>query len=153
MKVEISRKKIAKLPSIMLGKETFERIGEAVSAGIVMNVRTSQQADGSSIKENAPSTIERKRKLRRLNPYTGAVSPLIDRLRRFIGVDATSWRWWPSEDRVRVEPASSELRALNRIVQERGYTGWFGIPNKVRDVIRRIVRARIEWLIKQAGQK
>jgi len=158
MEVVLTRTQKAKLPKLVLGKATFEKIGEVASSSIVLNVATSTQTSGAPIKENAPSTIRRKQKNPRSKKVGGMVRPLVDVMRRFIKPGANgSWRWWAHDDYARIEPGDPggdpTLKELSRSLQARGYRGWFGINKKARAIIKRIVKERLLEIIKAATKQ
>ena len=147
VKMKLRRTKQAKLPRFVLGQKTFDQIGEIASASIVLNIQQGKQADGSAIKRNAPSTALLKRQRRAL--YRGRVASLIDQKHRFIQPRAGSWRWFAYTDHVNVEPATAELRRLSEYNQKRGYVGWFGVSKKGMSLIRRVIKRRLEEIVKR----
>lgn len=147
---KLERAKKAQVPKLDLGRETFEKIGAIAADAVVLNIKTSKQADGSLIKANAPSTARQKRSASRT--WQGRVAPLIAEQLRFIQTGkGGSWRWTVHRDHVVIEPSSAELRRLSRYVQQRGYVGWFGLSKKAWGLVREILRAKILESIKRAS--
>jgi hypothetical protein len=144
-KVELKRVVKAKLPQIKFGAAVWKQIGEIAEGGILDNIMRQRQADGRPIKENAPSTRERKRKEGK--PQLS----LIDRKKRFIKGGGGSWRFRVLKNGVVIRPAKAELKRISRWVQQKGYVGWFGLSEKHVEVIRAIFRKEIRKQFKGAN--
>jgi hypothetical protein len=131
------------------GKEFLEEAGQAVVESIERNIENQVQADGSQLKRNAPSTMESKRR-RRLPQLS-----LVAQFRRFIS-KTSSWRVRATKTSVTVEPTSyrgggkRRLKDLVRWVQEKGYTGWFGIDKKGAAKIKKALKRRIKGVFRRA---
>lgn len=152
VEITLKRKQIAKLPRYELGKKTFEEIGAVASDGVVLNVKDGKQITGARIKRNAPSTAAQKRAKRRL--WRGRVASLIDKKHRFIRPgQGGSWRYWAYSNRVKIEPGNQELKRLSRWVQEKRYLGWFGLSQRVRRLIKAIVKKRLLEIVKKAPRR
>ncbi len=147
--VKVSRVSKADFPEggkIRLKLKDWEDIGKLIVVGIQTNINNQQQADGSPIKSNAPSTLARKRKEGK-EPKS-----LIDQFKRFVKRTTSSWFVSPSTESVTVypsdytggDPSGATLRSLVRSVQARGYVGWFGISKRALSGIRLVVRNRIK---------
>jgi len=135
VKVTIVREQAIKLPAMKLDKPVLDDIGQAINDTIVDNILRQKQADGSNLRRNRPGTQEIKRKLG--IPQLS----LIFKDRRFIQRDSFEWRY--EHDGLLVEPRTSELKDLVESVQEKGYTGWFGISDKGVKKIKSLVQ---EWI-------
>lgn len=140
------------IPKYKLGQKTYDEIGKVASNGIVLNIKSSKQYDGTAIKENATSTKNIKRRYRRL--WQGRAAPLIDKKHRFIKTgQGGSWRYWARDDQVTVEAGSEELRRLSRYVQRKGYTGWLGLNKKAVGLVSKVVRRRVLEILADASRK
>lgn len=119
---KVRRKIIKAAPAnLKLPANVLEDVGRIIGASIIDNIDKQQQADGSALKENAPSTKKRKLALGQ-----GMRSLIAEKL-RFVKGSQGSWKFTVSRQSVSVEPATGELKSLVRYVQQKGYTGWFGI--------------------------
>lgn len=153
MKIEVVENGIqefvTKASNLKLGTAFFEAVGAVIGGDIIGNIEDGRQADGSSIKENAPST---KRKKQRQG--NAPIRSLVDVERRFIRRGKTSWNWVANSKSVTIEPTgigkSAPLYELVREVQEKGYTGWFGVSKKAHKAIRALLRKRVEKILKKA---
>jgi hypothetical protein len=145
------RKKKAKLTKYVFDKATFEEVGQKAAAGIVMNIKSGRQADGSPIKKNAPSTIRRKNKENW--KHEGNIRSLIMKEERFIQPGMGSWRWFAYKDRVNLEPATRWLKDMSKRLQLRGYVGWLGLSKKTRRVVQLVFRKHILLLIKKNARR
>ena len=139
---EIRVKRVkAKLPALRIPMPVMRKVGKVAEGSILDNIKKQRQADGSPLKENAPSTQERKRRLRR------PLLSLVDELHRFVQGNRGSWHWYPTkkgeQTLVVITPATAELRRLVRYVQDKGYTGWFAVSKKGEAGIRKIFR---DWI-------
>ena len=128
LKLNIERETIKSCPKLsVIGAETFSKIGEIAISAIQANITSQQRADGSPIKKNEPSTVSRK-ELAGREPLS-----LIDEEHRFIHADSFSAT--ATDSNVTIEPRSDELKDLNLQVQQKDYTGWFGINAEARRLI------------------
>lgn len=150
MKITIERTGAGefRLPDIKLDKKAFEDIGGVVCGDIVNRIQRGRQADGGAIKRNKPGTLARKAKLGQ-----GARSLIADKLRFIRPGQGGSFRYWAHADRVIVEPGSQELKDLVRYVQQKGYTGWFGVSKTAFGTIRRIIVETIKRIVRKAAKK
>ncbi len=132
--------------TLRFDENTLSDIGRLVSGGILDNIRSQRQADGTSLKANAPSTREAKRKM-----GLPALS-LVFKQHRFVKGLSQSWAAVVdlARNRVSVRPATMELANLSRSLQQRGYTGWFGVSERARAAIIERVRRFIKKAIKEA---
>lgn len=152
VKVKIYSSSKITLPDVFLDEKAYDQIGKVAEASILDNIRRQQQADGSALKINAPSTRERKRRAGR------PVLSLVDRLHRFVKGNQRSWKVRKTTKRGRVNgievvPATSELKKLVRYVQEKGYVGWFGINKDAVAAIKEAVRESIRRQFKKARRR
>ena len=148
MKLEIVRVKRANIPKITLDKKDYEKIGDIVEASILHNIEGQKQVTGSPIKTNAPSTIKAKRKR-----GVAIIRSLVDRKHRFVKGVKASWGSTATSSNVVIKPATHELATISRSVQMMGYTGWFGVSKKAKELIREIVRLRIKKIFQKAKSK
>lgn len=151
MSFKVKRTIKAKFPAFRLDDATMVQLGELLSLGVVDNILQQKQASGARIRPNAPSTRHRKQRLGR------PVLSLIDdpKKHRFIKGGKGSFTYSAKGHSrgtrtIVVEPATGELRKLNRYVQQKGYVGWFGVSREteaavrlaLRDFIKRTFRER-----------
>jgi uncharacterized FlaG/YvyC family protein len=131
----------AELPALRIPRTVTSQIGRIAEGNILDNIKTQKRADHGSIKANAPSTLERKRRLGR------GTRSLVDELHRFVQGNRKSWRWTASKKAekavVTIVPATAQLRRLVRFVQEKGYVGWFALSDDGREAIRQVIR---KWI-------
>lgn len=125
----------AKLSTLRLDHGLLERCGKIMAGGIIDNIERQQQASGAGLRQNAPSTLERKR--RKARPLMS----LIDELNRFVRGSGASWavNVDPAKNDVIIEPTTGELRNLVRWVQMKGYVGWFGISKTTLAALKEMV--------------
>lgn len=146
------RRQKAVLPSIALSKSdkaTLMRIGEG---SVLQNIKQQKQADGSTLKRNAKSTLKEKRRLGR-----GRRS-LVDEKHRFVQGRQQSWageerKTMGGRTSIWIKPATPELRKLNRFVQENGYVGWLGINEKAVKAIRLLLQKMLNREFAKAARK
>lgn len=131
-------------PKIALTKAFAEKIGKLLAAGVVDNILQQRQAKGGSIKVNAPSTRERKQRQGR------PTLSLIDdpKKRRLVkgrgrsfasGVMGTSGKYT-----IKIVPATYEARQIVRYVQDKGYTGWFGVHKDTKAAVIEMIREEVK---------
>jgi hypothetical protein len=148
--VKIRRKIQAKMPGFELDKPVLTEIFEIAEGSILDNILSQKQASGGALKRNAPGT--RKRKQKQGNRLPG--HSLIDRQHRFIKGRRQSYqhsiRGRGSNATIVIYPATQELRTLNRYVQRKGYTGWFGVSKEAFGLIRFVVRKWVNREVKKA---
>lgn len=139
IRIKVLRKNAMKFPGLKLNATDLQKAGKVVEGSILDNIRRQQQTDGSTLKENAYSTRERKRKAGR------PTLSLVDKLHRFVQGNGASWKSTVAESRnaVVVTPATAELAELSRNLQRRGYTGWFGLNASGVEAIKAIIRNAI----------
>jgi len=117
------------------------RVQRAITGGIIDNVLKQKQADGSPLKRNALSTLDRKRRLGQ------PLLSLVDRQRRFL--NANNWKSDLRKDSLLIQ-ATGELAKLIKYVGQKGYVGYVGISSVVGIVIRKLVKEEIERIMKSA---
>ena len=142
----------SELPFLKMPRTVTSEIGRIAEGNILDNIRTQRQASGAALKTNAPSTLERKRRLGR--PQLS----LIDRLKRFIQGNRKSWRYRTvranvEQPFIEIRPATAELRRLVRFVQEKGYTGWFALSDRGRGAIAELIGKWIRKELQKASRK
>lgn len=150
----------AVLPALKVPATVMNEVGQIAEGNILDNINTQRQGDGSPIKANAPSTLERKRRLGR------GTRSLIDEFHRFVRGNKGSWRWKATTKgqlaAVEITPTTvargrgSRRRALSdlvRWVQEKGYVGWFALSDDGRDAIRDVFRKWIRREFRRAAAK
>ena len=121
-----------KLSVLKLDHKLLEKCGKLMAGGIIDNIQKQQTWRGGSLKQNAPSTLERKRRKSR------PLMSLIDKLNRFVSGGGRSWavNVDPAKNDVIVEPSTGELRDLVKWVQMKGYVGWYGISKKALQALK-----------------
>lgn len=141
-KVKMVRVKGLKLPRVDF-RDLFRSgdVQRAITAGIIDNVLKQKQADGSRLKRNAPSTLDRKR--RQARPLLS----LVDKKRRF--VNASNWKTTTRKNVLRIR-ATGHLAQLIKYVGEMGYTGYIGVSATVLRVIKKIIKDDIKRILKKA---
>jgi len=141
----------ADLPSFVdgLSKKLWEEVGQAAAGSILENILTQRQGDGSPLKSNEPSTLERKRKQGR------GQRSLVDRLHRFVQGSGASWKIkLQSKGRgVTVETATAELGNLVKWVKGMGYVGWDDLNDKGKRAIRGSLRKEIRRVFAEQARK
>ena len=138
LKLKIQREVVADIPAIKLDKPFWRRVGLIVEASLLDNIRKQQQADGKKLKTNAAATRESKRR-RRL-----PLLSLVDAKHRFVKGRGASWRITEFlANGIIVGPATSQLKKLNRRVQNAGYTGWMGLGASGKAALRAMLRKHI----------
>ena len=149
MKVKVVRKKKAVMPTLRLDVKLLETIGKVAEGSILDNIKRQREADGSPLQRNAPSTRETKRRKGR------PLLSLVDQFHRFARGKGRSFAQQIDThgSRVYIEPATSELRRLSRWVQERGYTGWFGLSAKSGELVRMMIRKWMQSQFAAAAKK
>lgn len=150
--ITIRRRIKAKMPGFELDQKLHKEIAEIAEGSIIENILLQRQANGSSLKVNAHST--RRRKERQGN---NPILSLVDKEHRFIKGRSQSWaqsvRGVGSMASLVIYPATGMLRKLNRYVQGKGYTGWFGISKDSSDLIRHAIRKWIRREVSKAIRK
>jgi hypothetical protein len=137
-------------PKIELGKPFVEKIGQIIAAGVVDNILKQRQTGGARIRVNAPSTRERKQRQGR------PTLSLIDdpKKRRLVkgrgrsfqsGVMGTRGKY-----RIKIVPATQETRQIVRYVQDKGYTGWFGVHEYTYNAVVELIRQTVKEKWKKA---
>ena len=127
-------------------KPMMEATGKVVVQSIHRNIKNQVQGDGSPLKRNAPSTMERKRRKGRVQ------RSLVDQFRRFVS-RAMSFSVTASKSIVTIRPTGYSgggkvgVDKLSGYVQKMGYTGWFAIDSMGAKKIRFIVRKRIQHVL------
>ena len=140
---------IANIPGELINKAL-----NIAESSIIDNILMQRQADGTALKKNRRSTIQRKIEKGQANPKS-----LIDEQHRFIQKRQRSWKHkilgkgtakWSAF----IYPATAELKDLNKEVQIKGYRGWFApskqalilmcemVRNEIRDMVLRKKNAR-----------
>lgn len=141
--VTIVREIIGSAAHIKFGNTTYKRAGGAAVKSIVReNVVGQRQADGSSLKRNANSTVRQKRRKGR-PPLS-----LIDSRERFAKI--SSWVINLIRNGVVIHP--KDLR-VSEYVQRMGYTGWMRPGRKGREAIRKVFVEAIDKARKKAAAK
>ena len=125
----------------------MEKIGKLAVGSILMNIKAQQQADGTALKRNAPSTILYKQK-HGIIPLS-----LVAWGQRLIKQMGISFIATTHPTHVIVEPSPAPLparkgpamapRDLSRFVQLKGYVGWFGLNIPAKEAIREVIRKAI----------
>ena len=144
--LEVVRTQELVLPNLVLDEKTVNTIGDLLSIGVVDNILQQRQANGSGIKRNAQSTSDRKALLGR------PLKSLIDEpsRHRFIQGNRGSFRFGLTGTgtvrKLRIRPATDELRAISRHVQEKGYVGWFGIHRETAAAVLDVVS---RWIVEK----
>lgn len=140
---EVVEERRARIPAIRFDLELMKRIGQHVEGAILENIMRQRQADGSRIRRNAKVTAKIKRRHGWL--WRGRVMSLIAKKHRFVKGKGQSWRWRSinRNTEVIIEPVFGELMKLNVWVQEKGFTGWFGLSKKQKAGLRRVLR---DWV-------
>jgi hypothetical protein len=143
--VKLIRVEKLKIPKLEGLDKLFWTDVEAVGIkSITDNILQQKQADGSQLKRNQPSTLERKRAAGR-----GGRS-LIDRLHRFIRGGRGSWVGKRTRRGMSIGPATGELKKLSREVQKRGYVGWLGFNKEAVTGVRAALRAAVRRIFRKA---
>ena len=142
LSVEISGPKRL-VPPLILPDEVMHDVGRVAAGGVIENIDTQKQADGSPIKENKPSTKARKLKSlvaekKRLVKGSGQKDPTKGGSYRLVV--------YKGQKRVLVRPAPGMTRKIARWVQEKDYTGWFALSKKHISAIRHVLR---DWIVKE----
>lgn len=128
---------------IAISKEFYTKAGNEVVASIGRNVQGQVQSDGNPLKRNAPSTREAKRR------RGGRQRALVDRVLRFIR--KSYWSVKVSKKGATIQPrARDDFRAIAGYVQEKGYTGWFGLDKAGVRNLRKALREEVETALKKA---
>ena len=152
LSVEISGPKRL-VPPLILPDAVLHDIGRVAAGGIIENIDTQKQADGSPIKENKPSTKARKR--RRGWTHNGKLKSLVAEKKRLVKgsgqKDPTkggSYRLvvYKGQKRVLVRPAPGKTKKIVGWVQEKDYTGWFALSRKHISAIKHVIR---DWIVKE----
>jgi hypothetical protein len=129
-------------PEIKLTRPFWQKVGEIVAASTRRNILQQQQADGSRLKRNAPSTQTRKQEAGR------PLLSLIDVGRRLVTKGA--YIITPISHGVEIEPAA---RNIARWVQQKGYIGWLGVSRKAARALTQLVDQEIKRQIARASKK
>jgi len=129
--------------NLEMGTKFFEVVGAIVGGDIIGNINAGQQADGSAIKTNAPSTLAKKQR-----QGNSPIRSLVDVERRFIRKGKSSWIWRATKKGVTIEP-STLVDELVASVQAKGYLGWFGISRRGQKAIAELLRIRIIRILKK----
>jgi hypothetical protein len=145
IKLKIRREIIKGVPrSVKISADDYAIVGQLAKTSIQDNINQQMQADGSSLKANAPSTARRK------ELENKPVLSLVDEEHRFIQPDSFSAT--VVDERVTIEPGNEELKDLSRQVQEKGYTGWFGLNATAEKAVRVTMRNAIKRLFGGSGK-
>jgi len=148
--VKLIRKRAINMPEFRWSREFWDRCGKVVEGSTLDMIRSQTTMDGSRIKQNAPSTRERKRKKGR--PRLS----LVDEKHRFVKGGGQSWkiiRYLPRNTGIVVAAANAELRKLVRYVVGMGYTGWLGLSSKSEKAIRALIREEVRRQFRAAARK
>lgn len=150
-RVELIRVKKANLPNFKkLSPKFWTTVAKSVEGSIIQNINEQQQADGSPLKRNSPTTLKIKREA---DPPRDQKS-LIDHFSRFVQTGGGSWTILRKKRKfITVGAATGELRKLNKSVQRLGFVGWLGINKKGRASIRAKLRREIKRQFKEALAK
>ena len=141
-----------RLGRIQLGKQFWQDSGEAIEAGILDNIAKQKTADGGALKRNAPKTIERKLLLGR------GIRSLVDEKHRFVQGAQGSYKikliggMFGKATGVSVI-ARDWPRRIGGYLEDKGYTGWFGISQKALALIRRLLRLEVKRVVAKAARE
>ena len=146
-KVEIIRKRVAKMPGLKFTRTLWDEIGAVATAGISENIQKQQQASGAAIKKNSPSwqaekairgwdarsLIAKNKSFIRKSKKKGTDGrdPLrsflwtTDFRNRFISIKPTTKQWKNPRGKGHVG-----FNKLTKYVQEKGYVGWFDLHRR-----------------------
>lgn len=175
MKFTLVREIIGEPLRIRLGADIMEQAGKVIAASILDNVQKQKQADGSALRSNRPSTIERKIRLGQ-RPMS-----LVDQGHRLVKGGGVSYKVDAAPGVVTVRPSEQVVQApikqvppmhgrkrrkrtkttskaspaqLMRWVQEAGYTGWFAPGAHGIAALKALFAQHIrEQIAKAAGRK
>lgn len=133
------------------------RVSKVAERSIISNIVNRKQADGSPIKRNAQSTLDRKRRLQR-----GSRSLVDDPIsHRFIQkgngsyrpIAFTKTRSTTGYTGVIVGFSNQDAKDIGLILQRRGYTGWFAVSKKGMEAISKLYMAQIEKSLNRVAKK
>jgi len=119
VKVTLTRTIIGGPPKIRFPEKTWRDVGDLVVGDIRERVYKQETIDGGRIKENAPSTLDSKK--RRGKP----LKSLIDKMRRFV-----KKQFFTIATRKNAVVVGHTTPDVLRWVQEMGYVDWFGLGPK-----------------------
>lgn len=127
--VETVRTVVLTIPSprVHINAKTMRKASRVAVKEIIANVEDSAQTNGELIKQNAASTYKRKQFERQHGNTLPNIS-LVDRVGSFIKERFYRRKAMSSSFEIRhskIDPESGNT--VLREVQERGYTGWFGL--------------------------
>lgn len=141
--ITIVRELIGSAAHIKFDNTTYKRAGDvAVKSMVKENIVGQKQADGSSLKRNANSTVRQKRRKGR-PPLS-----LIDSRERFAKI--SSWVITLIRNGMVIHPKDLEV---SEYVQLKGYTGWMRPGRKGRKAIREVFVEAIDKARKKAAAK
>jgi hypothetical protein len=155
--IKLERKHAVKLPKIVLGEKTFDKIGAVVEEDNIRRILKQQKADGGTIKQNKSSTQRRKQ------AQGKPLLSLIDENHSFIKGRKQTFPFQTFVDHVVVMFSRNKYNdvAFNDLAvwlqkphpKRNRYVGWFGISKKAWKLIEKITRARIKELIAKAARR
>lgn len=156
------RKRKAHFPGLkLMNKETTEEIGGIASRGIPRNIIEQKRADETGIKSNSPLWQRTKRRL------GWDARSLIAKKRSFTqskGASA-SFPYELKKKSIIIRPSQSArtggykggptaaFKDVAIWVQQKGYTGWFGLREKTKKLIRTVIRKFIKKEFAKARAK
>lgn len=158
----IVRKRKAHFPGLkLLNKETMEKIGGIASQGIALNIKEQQTVNGGSIKDNSP-LWQRVKKRRGWDSRS-----LVAKKKSFLKQKGSnvSFPYELKRDSIIIRPSQSArtggykggptaaFKDVAIWVQQKGYTGWFGLREKTKKLIRTVIRDFIKKEFAKARAK
>jgi len=143
--VKLIRVKKAELPTNFLDRATWDKVGKVAAAGVIDNIIKQTQADGQALKKNASSTIKRKRKL------ALPLLSLVFKDRSLVKGAKQSFIWRIGRNSVTIRPATAEAKNRTKWVQQKGFTGWFGISAATKTAIKALIRKSIKKAFSKAS--
>jgi len=136
-------------PDLKLDEKALKEIGRAIEIDTVTNIKDQKKIDGSAIKKNSPGYA----KWKRASGF--GTRSLIARDKSLIKLQNKSFaaKTSVSDQSVVVAPAVGNAADRSEGVQEKGYTGWFGISPRAVDAIQAALARFIERAWKKAARK
>jgi len=138
-------KLLSGLANFELGKPFMEAAGKTVVESIHRNIKNQVEPDGSPMKRNAPSTMEKKRRAGRVQ------RSLVDRFHRFVS-RSQSFKVRATKNKAVVAPTGYTgggkigVNKLSVYVQDMGYR-FFGLDKRGSDKIGDLVKKRVEEVL------
>jgi hypothetical protein len=131
-------------------KKVREEMAAVVEGSLIANILDGKQASGLPLKTNKRATADRKRRKGWL--HDGQVKSLIAEKQRIIKGGKKSFVWKLGKNLIEFKPAAT-WRNINRWVQEKGYTGFWGLSKDGEKAVRETLRLWIKSSFKKAAAK